>query len=137
MGISLYPVRMGATLLGAFGVLALALSSLGLYGVIAYSVARRRREMGVRFALGARPQEVVGLVLRDGMTLVLTGLGVGLLLAALAAQLLTGVLYGTSALDPVAYGLATAVLVVIALLANAVPAARAAKVDPVTALRQE
>jgi predicted permease len=137
MGISLYPVRMGATLLGAFGVLALALSSLGLYGVIAYSVARRRREMGVRFALGARPKEVVGLVLRDGMALVATGLGVGLVLAALAARLLTGVLYGTSALDPVAYGLATAVLVVIALAANAVPAARAAKVDPVTALRQE
>lgn len=137
MGISLYPVRMGATLLGAFGVLALALAGLGLYGVIAYSVARRRREMGVRFALGARPKQVVGLVLRDGMALVATGLGVGLLLAALAARLLTGVLYGTSAFDPVAYGAATAVLLAIALAANGLPAARAAKVDPVTALRQE
>lgn len=137
MGISLYPVRMGATLLGAFGALALALSSLGLYGVIAYSVARRRREMGVRFALGARPREVVGLVIRDGMALVGTGLALGLVLAALAARLLSGVLYGTSALDPVAYGAATAVLVAIALIANGLPAARAAQVDPVTALRQE
>ena len=137
MGISLYPVRVGATLLGAFGALALALSSLGLYGVIAYSVARRRREMGVRFALGARPREVVGLVIRDGMALVGTGLALGLGLAALAARLLSGVLYGTSTLDPVAYGAATAVLVAIALVANALPAARAAQVDPVTALKQE
>lgn len=137
MGVSLYPVRMGASLIGAFGLLALGLATLGLYGVIAYAVGRRRREMGVRFALGARRWEVIGLVLRGGMGLVAVGVFVGLSLAAGAARLLSGLLYGTSPLDPVAFGGAVAVLAVVALLANYVPAVRAARVDPVIALREE
>lgn len=137
MGLSLYPVRMGARLLGAFGALALGLAALGLYGVIAYAVGRRRREMGIRFALGARRWAVVGLVLRGGMGLVGVGMGVGLVLAALAARLLDGLLYGTSPLDPVAFAGAVAVLTAVALAANYVPAARAARVDPATVLRED
>jgi predicted permease len=137
MGVSLYPVRLGTSLLGAFALLALGLASLGLYGVIAYAVSRRRREMGIRFALGARRWAVVGLVIRGGMGLVGVGVGVGLVLAALATRLLGGLLYGTSPLDPVAFGGAVALLAAVALAANYVPAARAARVDPVTVLREE
>lgn len=137
MDVTLYPVRMGATLLGAFSLLALALTSLGLYGVIAYAVSRRRREMGIRFALGARPREVTTLVLRDGMLLVAVGTVIGLALAAGAGRLLSGLLYGTSALDPVALGGAVAVLTAIAFTANYLPAARAARVDPVEVLKEE
>lgn len=137
MGITLYPVRAGATLLGVFGLLALALSSLGLYGVMAYAVARRRREMGVRYALGARPADVVGLVVRGGMKLTAVGMVLGLALAALAGRLLSGLLYGTSALDPLAFGGAALVLALVALAANLVPASRAARADPVAVLREE
>lgn len=137
MDVSLYPVRAGVFLLGAFSVLALALTGLGLYGVIAYAVSRRRREMGIRFALGARPREVIGLVLRSGMGLVGVGAATGLALAVGAGQLLSGLLYGASPVDPVVFAGAAAVLGAIALAANYLPAARAARVDPVTVLREE
>lgn len=137
MGVSLYPVRMGATLLGLFGVLALVLASLGLYGVIAYSVSCRSREIGVRIAMGARPRDVLGLVLRGGMGLVALGVMAGVALAAGGSRFLTAVLYGVSALDPVAYGAAVLVLFGVALAANVIPAIRATRIDPLLALRQD
>lgn len=137
MDVTLYPVRIGVTLLGIFGVLALTLACLGLYGVIAYSVTRRRREMGVRLALGAERRDVIALVLRSGMALVAMGALVGLGLAAGAGQFLESMLYGGSVLDPWAFGGALAVLLVVALVANYLPAARAARTDPVTVLKQE
>ena len=137
MDVTTYPLRMGATLLGAFSVLALALTSLGLYGVIACSVSRRRRELGIRFALGARPREVIALILREGMILVIIGAAVGLILAAAVGQLFTGMLYGVSVTDPIVLGGTLGVLFAIALAANAIPAIRAARVDPLQALKDE
>jgi putative ABC transport system permease protein len=131
------PTRIGALLLGAFGALALLLAAIGLYGVVAYSVSRRTREVGVRMALGARPRDVLALVLRQGGRLALVGIGVGAVLAALAGRVLESLLYGVSALDPVAYALAAGVLLVVATLANLVPALVAARVDPMRALRSE
>lgn len=137
MAVSLYPVRMGAGLLGVFGLLALVLASVGLYGVIAYSVARRDHEIGVRVAMGARPGDVVRLVLRGGMGVVAAGMAVGLAVAAGLSRFLSGVLYGTSAVDPLAYGIAALALLAVAFVANYLPAARAARLDPLVALRQE
>ncbi|MEM7587486.1 MAG: ABC transporter permease [Acidobacteriota bacterium] len=136
MDLSLYPVKMGAFLLGTFGVLALLLASLGLYGVIAYSVSSREREFGIRVAIGARPIDIVSRVLSSGMTLVLVGLVVGLAVAAGTSRFLSGLLYGLDAIDPIAFGGAAVTLVTVALLANYLPAARAARRDPLTALRQ-
>jgi predicted permease len=137
MGVTLYPARMGAALLGVFGLLALTLASVGLYGVIAFSVSQRRREVGVRLALGARRAAVVGMVVRGGMALVGTGVVLGLALAAAASRLLAALLYGVAALDPVAFGSAVAVLAAVALAANYLPAARAARTDPVAVLKEE
>lgn len=137
LAMPLFPVRMGATILGGFGLFALFLASVGLYGVIAYSVSRRTREIAIRMAIGARREEVVRTVVREGMTLVAGGVALGLLLAAITTRLLTAVLYSVSPFDPMAFGLATSALVGAALLANAVPARRAASVDPVQALRHE
>jgi ABC-type antimicrobial peptide transport system permease subunit len=131
------PTRIGTALLGAFGALALLLAAIGLYGVISYSVSRRTREVGVRMALGARPRDVLALVLRQGGRLALVGIGVGVLLAALAGRVLESLLYGVSALDPLAYAVAAAVLLAVATLANLVPALTAARVDPMRALRSE
>jgi predicted permease len=131
------PTRIGALLLGAFGALALLLAAIGLYGVVAYSVSRRTREVGVRMALGARPRDVLALVLRQGGRLALVGIGVGAVLAALAGRVLESLLYGVSALDPLAYAVAAAVLLAVATLANLVPALVAARVDPMRALRSE
>jgi predicted lysophospholipase L1 biosynthesis ABC-type transport system permease subunit len=136
MGVTLYPARMGAALLAVFGLLALTLASLGLYGVIAYSVSRRRRELGIRFALGAERREVVLMVLRNGMTLVAIGIALGLALAAAAGRLLESLLYGQSALDPLAFAAAVAVLLTVSLAANYLPAARAARTDPVEVLKE-
>lgn len=137
MGVTLYPARMGAALLGIFGLLALALASVGLYGVIAYSVSRRRREVGVRLALGARREAVVGMVVGSGMTLVGAGVAIGLALAAAASRLLQALLYGVSALDPLAFGGAVGVLAAVSLAANYLPAARAARTDPVAVLKED
>ena len=131
----LFPVRVAAALVTAFSGLGLALAAVGLYGIIAFAVAQRTREIGIRMAIGARPGTVVRLVLRQGLGLAAAGLVVGSLLGVLATRVVAGALYGVSVADPIAWGGAAAVLLGAAMLANAVPAYRAAKVDPVRALR--
>jgi ABC-type antimicrobial peptide transport system permease subunit len=137
MSASLLPERVGAMLAGAFGTLGTLLAAIGLYGVIAFSVARRTREIGVRIAVGANARNVLSMVMKQGFALVAAGAVVGLGLAALAARLLSGGLYGVGAFDIPAWTTAIAVLIVASLLANFVPALRAMRVDPVTALRAE
>lgn len=134
--VRLFPIRLGAWLIGAFGILALVLAAIGLYGVIGYSVSRRTREIGIRMALGARADRVLGLVLRQGMSLVLIGALVGAVGAAILARLLASVLF-VPAIDPASFLIAFGFLAAVALLANWVPAARAARVDPMIALRSE
>ncbi len=113
------------------------LASVGLYGVIADSVSMRTREMGVRMALGARPGDVLRLVLRQGGRLALVGIGAGAVLAALVGRVLGSQLYGVSALDSFAYAIAATILLVVAALASFVPAVTAARVDPLRALRAD
>jgi predicted permease len=137
MGASLMPARVGALLASAFGGLGTLLAAIGLYGVIAFSVARRTREIGVRMALGARPGAVLSMVMRQGLSIVGIGLMAGAVLAAVAASALRGVLYGITPFDPVAWGLAIAAMIAAAGLANLVPARRAMRVDPMSALRTE
>jgi predicted permease len=136
LGSILFPSRVGAILLGAFGLLALALAAIGLYGVIAYSVSRRTREIGVRMALGASAPRVLRQVLGQGFALVGAGVAAGGLLALIATRILANALYGVGAADPVTYLLAAGLLAAVAAAANLVPAIRAARVDPLTALRQ-
>lgn len=134
--VRIFPIRAGAWLIGIFGLLALVLASVGLYGVVSYSVSRRSREIGIRKALGAETRAVLAMVLRQGMTLVGVGAVVGVVLAALSARLLSSVLF-VGALDPLSFGLACAVLATVAALANWVPARRAANVDPLVAVKAE
>ena len=137
MGASLMPARVGAMLAAAFGGLGMLLAAIGLYGVIAFSVARRTREIGVRMALGAKPPGVMAMVMRQGFTIVAVGLGVGALLGAAAAFGLRGLLYGVQPLDPIAWSLALTAMMLAAGLANFVPARRAMQIDPMSALRSE
>ncbi|HEU4993835.1 MAG TPA: ABC transporter permease [Gemmatimonadaceae bacterium] len=134
--VRIFPVKAGAVLIGAFGLLALVVAAVGLYGVIAYSVSRRVREIGIRKALGARGGMLVGMVLGEGMRLVAIGGVVGAVLAALGARVLSSALF-VQPFDVASFGLAFGVLAAVALVANVVPARRAARVDPVIALRQE
>ncbi|MGH9347575.1 MAG: ABC transporter permease [Vicinamibacterales bacterium] len=134
---TLYPLRVAATLVGGAGTVAMVLAAIGLYGVIAYSVARRTREIGVRMALGAARSSVLGLVMRQGLTVAVVGLVAGCVLAFLATRALSGILYGVTGADPVAWGGAAAVLLTIAALANLIPAQRAARIQPTVALRVE
>jgi putative ABC transport system permease protein len=134
---TLLPMRASAWLVGGVGLVAMLLASIGLYGVIAYSVARRTREIGIRIALGARPGAVVRLVMRQGLFVAVAGLVAGSVLAVGAARAIAGVLYGITAADPVSWLTAAAVLMGVAALANFIPAARAARVQPTQALRTE
>ncbi len=131
---SLWAVNLAAGLLGVFGVLALVLACVGLYGVMSYSVGQRTREIGLRMALGAGRQTVLALVLRQGLTLVGAGVVVGVA-GALAASRLVGTLLFASPSDPVSFVGASAALVAVALVASLVPARRASRVDPIIALR--
>jgi ABC-type antimicrobial peptide transport system permease subunit len=124
-------------LAAGFGGLGTLLAAIGLYGVIAFSVARRTREIGVRMALGAQPGSVLSMVMRQGFMIVAMGLVVGSILAAGAASVLRGLLYGVTPFDPVAWGFALTAMLAAAALANLVPARRAMRVDPITALRTE
>ena len=125
------------SLLSAFALVALALATVGIYGVIAASVARRTREMGIRVALGARRHEVLGLVLRRGVALAAAGAAVGLVGALALSRMLTTFLFGVSPFDPLTFAGVTGILFVCAMAASYVPAARATAVDPVRALRHE
>jgi putative ABC transport system permease protein len=131
------PTQAGAVLIGAFGALALLLAAIGLYGVVAYTVAQRTREVGVRVALGAGVGDVVRMVLGGGMRLAAVGVALGALAAAAVAQLLSSLLYGVSSVDPLAYVGGATLLLLVAFLANLIPARRAARVDPMVALRYE
>lgn len=132
---SLFPARVGAGMLGVFGLLGLTLASIGLYGVMNYSVARRTREIGIRMALGADSQGVLRLILGQALLLVGVGLAVGLGLATLMGQQMASLLYGISGTDLVAFVGTSLVLLVIAAIASLVPALRATRVDPVRALK--
>jgi putative ABC transport system permease protein len=131
------PTRIGAGLVGAFGALALLLAAVGLYGVVAYSVTLRTREMGLRMALGAKPGDVLRLVLGQAGWLSIAGIGAGAVLAAFVGRVLDSLLYGVSALDPAAYAVAAAILLVVVGVASVGPALTAARVDPLRALRSE
>src|SRR5262249_25819727 len=123
--------------LGLFGALALILATVGLYGVISLLVARRRREIGIRLALGARAITILGMVLTRGGALVAAGVAAGLAAAAAFTRVLATLLFGVTPLDPMTFAAVPGVLTCVALLACVIPASRAARLNPMTALRQE
>jgi predicted permease len=135
--LDLWLVRAGAGLFSIFGGLALGLAVVGLYGVKAYSVARRTREIGIRMALGAQPGMVLRLIMREGSVMLLSGLALGLVLAAATGKILSGILYEVGALDPIAFTAAPMLLAIATLVATWLPARRAAALNPVEALRYE
>jgi ABC-type antimicrobial peptide transport system permease subunit len=135
--LSLFPSRLAAWTLGGFGVLALLLAAIGIYGVVSYSVAQRTREIGMRMALGARAKDVLRLLLGEGLFVIVVGLGLGLLLAGLATRVIASFLYGVGATDPLTFAGVPLLLGAIALVASYIPARRATKVDPLVALRYE
>ena len=129
--------RIVASLTSIFAGLALLLSAIGLYSVLAYAVSQRTPEIGIRMALGAQPGQVVGLVLRDGLRLVIVGLVAGLGAAAGAARLIETLLFGVRPLDPIVYGGVAGVFTIVAMAACLVPSLRASRIDPLLALRTE
>jgi putative ABC transport system permease protein len=133
---SVASTRLRTTLLAVFAALALLLSAIGIYGVISYTVAQRTHELGVRAALGASATALIGMVVRNGMTLTLIGLILGFAGAIGLTRLLGTLLFGVGPRDPITLGGSAAILAVVALLACLVPARRAARMDPLAALRE-
>jgi predicted permease len=134
---SLLRERLMATLSGFFGVLALLLASIGLYGILSYGVASRTNEIGIRMALGARSRDVLSLILREAVLLVVIGVAVGLPAVFLATRFASSLLFGLSPTDPLSLSLAGLLMLAVALIAGYLPARRATKVDPLVALRYE
>jgi len=134
---SLAQRRFQMSLVLLFAVVATLLASLGIYGVVSYSVAQRTNEMGIRIALGARPGSITRMVLRQGLLPVATGLAAGVAISVALGKILGSLLFGVGAWDPITIGLVAALLSAVALTATYVPAHRATHVDPLTALRYE
>jgi predicted permease len=136
-GRALMTVRFGAIFGGVFGLLALVLAAVGLYGIVAYSVSNRTREIGIRIALGARMTSVLALVVRQGIVLCVLGLVAGLAAALALTRVLASILYDVDPADPLTFGAVIVTLIIVALVASLLPAQRAARIDPATALRSE
>jgi putative ABC transport system permease protein len=132
----LWAPRMGAALFGIFGLLGMLLASMGIYGVMAYLVAQRTNEIGIRMALGARPGDVLRLVLRHGMRLVLLGIAAGVFSALALTRLMRTLLFDVSPADPLTFIAVSLALAAVAFVAGWLPALRAARIDPVLALRE-
>jgi predicted permease len=137
VGQSLEPLKTNVMMLAVFGGLALLLASIGLYGVASYSVSQRTREIGVRMALGARPSNVLGLVLGHGLILVGAGLAIGLILAYATAGLMKTLVAGVNTRDPLTFAVTAGGLSAVALIASYLPARRATRIDPLIALRTD
>jgi len=129
--------RLNAALLGIFACVALVVAAIGVYGVLAYSVTQRVREIGLRMALGAQPGEVLSLIVREGMAVGLAGIGAGLAGAWALSQVVATLLFRVRMRDPLTYAAVAAILTLVTLAACAVPAYRASRVDPMAALREE
>lgn len=137
MRLAFFPARVAASVLGVFGLVALVLAAIGIYGIASYSVAQRTREIGIRMALGAQLSDVLKLILSHGLKLTALGVTLGLLGAFALTRAINSVLYGVSATDPLTFVLVSLVLVTVALIACYLPARRATKVDPLIALKYE
>jgi len=137
IGAVLLPTRLGALVFGLFAALALSLAMIGVYGVVSYAVARRAREVGIRMALGAEPNEVVRLLMREGLVMVGGGGLLGLALAFAVTRVLGSLLSGVTAADPLAFILAPALLLIVGVAAAFLPALRSARTDPVRVLRAD
>ena len=129
------PIRLAATIATAIGLLGLVQALIGLYGVVAYSVAQREREIGIRMAMGATSRDIVGAVLREGMALTGAGLSIGFLASLAATGVLRSLLIGISVRDPVTFGVLAALLATVTLAACGIPAVRGSRVAPAEALR--
>jgi putative ABC transport system permease protein len=134
---SLAQVRFNTLVLSVFAALGLILAAVGIYGVAAYSVTQRTHEIGIRMALGAQPESVLRLVLRQGMVLALIGMALGLVASYAVTRVMKSLLFGVSATDPMTFVIVALILAAVALVANYVPARRATRVDPLIALRYE
>jgi predicted permease len=136
-GKPLMPARLGAMFVGAFGLLGLVLASVGVFGVVSYSVSQRTQEIGIRSALGAQRSHVLAMILKQGMSMALIGIAIGIVLSFLLFRGLSSVLYGVKSTDFVTLGAVSAILLAVAFAASYVPALRATRVDPVVALREQ
>jgi ABC-type antimicrobial peptide transport system permease subunit len=137
LGLVLFPAKMAAVVLGSFGALAVILAATGVYGIMAYAVSRRTREIGIRMALGAAPAQVARMVLTRTAKLLAVGIAIGFALAFAGGEFFSVILYGISAHDPLTYLCAIALMSAVAFFACWAPARRAIHIDPLTALRME
>jgi ABC-type antimicrobial peptide transport system permease subunit len=133
----LTPQRIAASVAGSLGIVGLVLAAIGIYGVMAYAVTRRTREIGIRVALGARRVDMISMVLREGLSFTVIGSAIGLILAAAMSRVLAGFLFGVPPVDPITFGGATVLFATSGLAACYLPVRRATQIDPAQALRYE